>query len=183
MTAILPVKIHKVSIDQTILQTIYPGHSFYKDKWIEIIKGIGDKMNRSTNIKGSMTEYEELLNHSEFDPLKDFAISIAEEHPYHNVDTLDCKIDNMWGAIYNKGDHAVPHWHNPYNYSFVYYLQSNENSSPLCFTDSTNQFYIPPTESSFVLFPAYLFHHVPQQKDDADRIIIAGNIFTKDKKK
>lgn len=183
MTEILPVKVHQVSINQTILHTIYPGHPYCNEKWIKIIKDIGDKMDRSTNIKGGMTDYNDLRDNPEFQPLKDFAISISEEHPYHSPTTLDTKVDNMWGAMYKKGDHTVPHWHNPYNFSFVYFLKSDENSQPLCFTDSSDKFYIPPIEGSFVLFPAYLFHHVPHQTNDTDRIVIAGNLTTKEKKK
>ena len=179
MTAILNIKVHNVKIKQTILQTTYPGHAFTAERWIEKIRSIGDKMNNTTNIKGTMTDYNDLVKLPEFDPIKDFALSIVKEHPRNTRADVDFEISNMWGAIYNKGDYTVPHWHWPSTYAFVYFLKSDNNSTPLCFTDSSEDFFLHPTESSFILFPAHLFHHVPHQKDDTDRIIIAGNIRNK----
>lgn len=81
---------------------------------------------------------------------------------------------DIWGAIYNTGDYANPHYHGEANVSFVYYVNAVEGSSPLVFSE-INQIYKP--ESGLcIAWNGNEQHEVPPNKCD-DRIIIAGNFY------
>ena len=84
---------------------------------------------------------------------------------------LDCK--NFWANVYEKGDYAQSHCHKPYDFSFAYFVKSNWYDSPLVFSDSGKR--IRPKEGTFVAFPAYLMHHVPQHRYNDTRITLSGN--------
>ena len=115
----------------------------------------------------------------------DFLLSIPFDSggcfgPYQdtrNFHMLDC-----WGNIYRKGDYTIKHAHLPSQYSWVYFLKSKSNYSPLLF-DYLDQkkrriksFKVLPIESRIVLFPSFLHHRVPVHIHDETRITISGNI-------
>ena len=79
----------------------------------------------------------------------------------------------LWGAIYNYGDYAKTHKHSSYNgdYSFVYYVNAPEGSSPLLFTDLI----VNPFPGLCVVFSSDELHRVPENKCDR-RIVLAGNL-------
>ena len=80
---------------------------------------------------------------------------------------------NFWANVYEKGDYAQSHCHKPYDFSFAYFVKSNWYDSPLVFSDSGKR--IRPKEGTFVAFPAYLMHHVPQHRYNDTRITLSGN--------
>ncbi len=79
---------------------------------------------------------------------------------------------NFWGNIYKRGDYADPHHHSPSFVSFVYFLKSRRNDSPLVFSNTNIK--IPPIEGTYVVFPSYLEHKVFKCK--GDRVTLSGNI-------
>jgi hypothetical protein len=81
---------------------------------------------------------------------------------------------DIWGAIYNKGDYASPHGHGEGVISFVYYVNADERSSPLIFSD-INEIYSP-ERGLCVAWNDNEIHEVPPNKCD-NRIIIAGNFY------
>ena len=83
------------------------------------------------------------------------------------------KCSNFWGNVYEKGDYAQCHNHRPYDYSFAYFVKCEWYHSPLVFSDSGKK--IRPKEGRFVIFPAYLDHHVPVYKHKKNRITLSGN--------
>ena len=85
---------------------------------------------------------------------------------------LKCK--NFWGNVYEKGDYARPHCHKPWAFSFVYFVKAKWYDSPLIFIDSGKR--IRPKEGRYVIFPAYLKHHVPKHRYKDTRITLSGNL-------
>ena len=82
-------------------------------------------------------------------------------------------LKECWSIIYKEGHYANTHKHLPFHTSFVYYLKSNNNSSPLIFDKC--DFQLQPHDDLLVVFPSYLVHSVPRHKGE-DRICIAGNL-------
>ena len=79
---------------------------------------------------------------------------------------------DSWGVVYNKGDSIDPHRHDPAQFSFSYWVNVPEGSSPLVFTNSGVE--IEPEEGKVVIFESRLLHHVPPCDCDG-RIVLVGN--------
>lgn len=89
------------------------------------------------------------------------------------LNVTDCKENleyQLWAAVYNYGDFAHKHTHNPSVFSFVYYVEAPEGSSPLVFDD----FMIIPQNGLCVIFDGNASHYVPKNKCNGRRVI-AGN--------
>ena len=76
--------------------------------------------------------------------------------------------------LYYKGDYAIPHCHRPNDFSFAYFVKAKWYDSPLIFVDSGKR--IRPKEGRYVIFPAYLKHHVPKHRYNDTRITLSGNL-------
>lgn len=66
-------------------------------------------------------------------------------------------LHDMWVNIYEKGDYTVLHNHFPGDYSCCYYVDIEENSSPIKFPPKLE---IHPKNDMLVVFPANLYHEV-----------------------
>ena len=81
------------------------------------------------------------------------------------------KIAVSWGMVYNIGEGANKHSHDPYPMTFVYYVNVPEGSSPLIVEDQT----INIKEGQVIFFPGDVLHSVPRSTVDG-RCIIAGQV-------
>jgi hypothetical protein len=87
-------------------------------------------------------------------------------------DTNDVlNVYDMWVNIYEKGDYTALHSHFPGDYSCCYYVDIEENSSPIKFPPKLEIF---PKNDMLVLFPGKLYHEVPPT--NGKRIMIAMNL-------
>jgi hypothetical protein len=68
--------------------------------------------------------------------------------------------------------------HKPHDFSFAYFVKAKWYYSPLVFTDSGKR--IRPKEGRYVIFPAYLKHHVPKHRYNDTRITLSGNLSIED---
>jgi len=86
---------------------------------------------------------------------------------------MNCKLHplNFWVMEYEKGNHAVKHNHWPGGLSGVYYIDVEENSSPIIFE---NNFTIEPKNGMLLLFPSIVNHEVPPSK--GKRIVASFNL-------
>ena len=66
-------------------------------------------------------------------------------------------VDNFWIAEYTEGNYARKHGHYPSDWAVVYYIEVEENASPLRFADRLD---VVPEEGMIVLFPGILEHRV-----------------------
>ena len=67
--------------------------------------------------------------------LLDNITKIIKHHVFPNYleDQWDLNMASCWGGIYEKNGKALSHNHIPFYYSFVYYLKTSDQSSPMIF--------------------------------------------------
>tara|TARA_Y100001963_G_scaffold68608_1_gene95720 strand:+ start:219 stop:1040 length:822 start_codon:yes stop_codon:yes gene_type:complete len=159
--------------------------------------------NKTTNIKGGMTEWKHTLENDKFKPIHDFIDTIARKLAFEYHYKLDPMVKNNtfkvsqedgWAATLRKGEFTQPHGHVdvlrdlddgevliPPNthWSWVYYVDVTDKCSPLVMTYSGEE--IKPTNGSLVMFPPWVIHHVPEQKVNHPRMCMAGNLILKKK--
>lgn len=143
------------------------------------IRQIGDVQARTTNVKADMTHHQmwrdEYLGHEEFQTICKTALNLAFKNSPEKMQPFfkPC-ITECWGALYKRGDYTKPHDHWPAIWSFCYYVNVSKTCSPLVFPGA--KLSIKPKIGLMVLFPGWVEHAVPKQKNDFERIMIAGNI-------
>ena len=104
------------------------------------------------------------------------------------------EITGMWTNIVNENNNLRPHTHSNNFLSGVYYLQTDDNSSNIVFSDPRQQsnvitpkasertihnssaWWFKPKQNSILFFPSWLQHYVEQNKSKEKRISIAFNI-------
>ena len=141
------------------------------DLFARQITARGDKQKRQTNVKADMTEWR-VTEPEWYNLCKD----IIQNHIVFLSGELDVtwRVVSAWGVNYKKSDYTLFHAHMPSIFSFCYYPKASVNSAPLVFSDLDYEVY--PEESQLVLFPSYLKHGVPSQREDEERMVISGNI-------
>ena len=175
------MRIEKIRYNRTASERIYITQleGYDNDLFVEQILSRGDKQERKTNVKAQMTEWN--VRESEWYSLcKD----IIDNHIFYLSGEIDVrwKIVNIWGASYQKGDWTKYHAHRPCTFSFCYYPKVDiRDSSPLVFPDMQGEkkgywYSVKPRTGQLIIFPAYLTHGVPFQKENKGRVVIAGNI-------
>ncbi len=142
---------------------------------IEVPEGLHDIIIQRAYMrdKGAfMTDWHE-EHIKEFKLIAEVARGIANEHS----DTYDMKLTHLWGQLYNEGDFQESHDHVPHDYTFVFYVNTPEGSSPIVFDSSMEE--IQPTSGMLLVFPGWVKHSVPKNKCEG-RSIIAGNLSVPD---
>ena len=138
-----------------------------------------DCQNRQTNVKATMTEWRLDLPSQEFIQFKNIILSVVKDLNLYW--SRPFQIENIWTNIYRKGDYAISHDHDPKRYSFVYFLKSKPNFSPLMFESidlkkkKKTWKGVKPIEGRLVVFPGFLKHRVPVHIHNETRITISGN--------
>ena len=176
--------LHKLKIQSTM--NVYEDNLDYlinfedfNNRLKKDILSVGDKQDRETNVKAEMTYWQ---MHTQFESFKTLLKIVAGEkidklRPLGLVQggkvNLYCK--DMWGAVYKKGDFTKPHNHVGATFSFTYYVEAPEGSSPLVFTHP-GFMQIKPRKGTLLIWDANYQHMVPEQSIDEPRIMIAGNI-------
>lgn len=145
----------------------------------EIRKFKGELTNK-TNLKCYMTTLKCHVLSKTFKNFSDYVLSIVKDDLKGNPELC---IQNIWGAIYKKGEYAISHNHSHVEgvISFVYFVNVTKECSPLIFQNiekpwEDNDTIITPENGKLVIFDGQLLHYVPPQKVDHERVIIAGNI-------
>ena len=103
-----------------------------------------------------------------FDIVKEF----AEYNLIREFDVEGVKCSECWSILYESGDFVESHNHEPSMYSFVYFVNTPKNSSPLVF--DTSGYKVQPEEGKMVIFDSKLNHHVPTNYCSG-RSIVSGN--------
>jgi len=139
----------------------------------------GDVQNRSTNVKGDMTEW--MVREPEWYNL---CFDIIENHIIFLSGEINITWDvfAVWGANYKTGDYTIYHAHMPSIFSFCYYPKVDRGASPLVFPDISagdSTFSVTPYEGQLIIFPSYLKHGVPSQVAKGKRMVIDGNIIAR----
>ena len=157
-----------------------------------IIKESDDARQRTTNVKAKMTQWN-MLDHKPFKILSNKVEKTIQDF-FHENTSLDIEtfMTTCWGSIYQKGDYSEIHAHVPALYSWVYYVDVDDDAAPLHFPrkilgqlpkglgyrDKTSDsgFYYKPKSGTGVLFPGWFEHQVPPHTGEKERIIVVGNV-------
>lgn len=153
----------------------YPVHDFIKPRLLEIMNQAGFPNSQKTNVKADMTEWN--IEAKDISIMHEWISSlIAPKMKNFDEDNSWVKglnFHNTWFARYNLGDKTTVHMHLPSVFSWVYFLNTPEGSSPLVFPTSGRE--IEPIEGTLVVFPSCTYHSVPPNGCEG-RIVMAGNI-------
>ena len=118
-----------------------------------------------------------LLGNGAVDIAKRFYTQEYDEDGNHRDYNL--RVSESWGLIYKKGDKTGMHHHFPSLWSYVYCVKASSECSPLVFP-TVEDYSVKPEEGQIIVFPGYLYHEVPEQTCDYERIMVAGNIMWDD---
>lgn len=165
----------------------------YVHKEIErITRESPDARKRTTNVKAKMTKWN-MLEHKPFKILSNKVEKTIQDF-FHENTSLDIEtfMTTCWGSIYQKGDYSEIHAHVPALYSWVYYVDVDDDAAPLHFPrkilgqlpeglgyrDKTSDsgFYYTPKSGTGVIFPGWFEHQVPEHTGEKERIIVVGNV-------
>ena len=150
-----------------------------KEEVLTLLKTSNPIPKENTNVKAFHTDWNWEPDNLRIKNLKSFILAEIERHfqtgSMNDATRGPLKMGNFWANVYYKGDYAESHHHNPYTFSFAYFLKCENYHSPLIFSESGKK--VPPKEGRYVIFPAYLKHHVPKQQYDDTRITLSGNSY------
>jgi len=131
--------------------------------------------------KGALMTPYASLNVKEFRLISDYVVHFLSSDRYTlcnpnliGSDGYPLILHNLWGQLYNKGHSQNAHHHLPYDWSFVYYVNTPKGSSPLVFTQSRKK--IKAKAGRLLIFPGHLTHHVPENNCEG-RTVVAGNLY------
>ena len=148
-----------------------------KDQVFSALKVSAPISKDNTNVKAFHTEWNWQPDNITFRNLKSYIREQIETHwrPGSQSDGRRrwIHLNNFWANVYSKGEYAKPHCHRPNDFSFAYFVKAKWYDSPLVFTDTGVS--IRPKEGRFVIFPAYLQHHVPKHRFNETRVTLSGN--------
>ena len=108
-----------------------------------------------SNVKAWHSHFDAHRKEPRFKILIDRIIDKAFEFMQANY---DLRLNNFWVMEYEKGNYAVRHNHWPSTLSAVYYIDVEENSSPIIFD---NDIKIQPKNGMLLIFPSVTKHEVP----------------------
>ena len=151
-----------------------------------------DARKGTTNVKAKMTKWN-MLEHIPFKIISNKVQKTIEDF-YHENTSLDLEtfMTTCWGSIYGKGDYSELHAHVPALYSWVYYVDVDDNAAPLHFPrkvlgklpdnlgsrddQEDSGFYYKPKSGTGIIFPGWFEHQVPPHTGEKERIIVVGNV-------
>ena len=161
------------------------GYSFTSDKAGPLLDGGFDSFEA---LYGDQLQLNEKFEKFFFSLEKDLSIFLGNLK-YKDVNYF---ITKSWVAYTEKGEHIASHDHGASHFSFVYYVQINENHSPLTFYEPTNRFYMPDATEwneqnhqnvtinnepgQLIVFPSWLKHGTKKTQENSPRISISGDI-------
>ena len=161
----------------------YANHDLLKEDYLDYFENHPDIQQKRTHVQATMTHWNIERETEQLGLLESFAYNVIREAfcPFNNPEYENMRRISFWGNIYRRGDYARDHDHSPAKFSFVYFLKSKPNFSPLYLgskCDSKNELLsIEPLEGRFVAFPGYIEHSVPVHNYDETRITLSGNFY------
>ena len=153
----------------------YPRHEQLKKEVYDLLFQHKDKqrLRGSSGKFFSLTEWN--LKFPEIEELKDYSVKFLKHLPNRLRwgPAGDFKFENLWVNVYKHGEYTPSHGHTE-DLTMIYFLTDEAEHAPLLLDDSKTPIY--PKEGLIALFPAYVYHSVPQHMSDNERITVAGDI-------
>ena len=164
----------KLSEDLHLLEWEYPSHKVSNPILHNLIEDNKHRVDGSTS-RYYITHFKE--EPAEVKSLLDWTLNKIA------TDIVDIPLvcSESWGVIYDDGDYINAHTHKqgdlvdcstPNYFSFVYYINAPEGSSPLIFP--TSGYELQPKSGNMVVFESRLRHEIPPN-GGKNRSIIVGN--------
>jgi hypothetical protein len=158
-----------------------------KDTIIRTIKDGGDKQNRQTNVKASMTDYR-MQYEPGFVELEKEITSIINYLPeIVNPQAKEGKgyggfmeIRDMWGMVYKKNDYTDVHAHWPSVWSGSFYLDIPTDYAGTLFFPELEH-HIEPITGQLVLFSGSTLHGVKTIQSNGERLVVSFNYYERAK--
>lgn len=150
----------------------------YVQEMLEHVKSLTEKdtMNRKSNVKANMTDYDELLHHDLYKELLFSSIEYLDL--FTKMRTISktgyvYKVQDAWAMKHTRGDHTVLHSHYLWGWSGAFYLQIPEETR-MYFGDFSKEEVL--RENTLYLFPSSVMHQVHEHRGEEPRYSIAFNI-------
>ena len=152
-----------ISEELHIEEYFYPLAKDYNPVFEFIIK---ESTAAGTSPKGcfaKMSEWNIHHKHQSINKLIDWILTMTYSHfiqPFEDITNVyPIKCSETWGMSYDEGHYLKPHRHDPTQFSFVYYVNAPEGSSPLVFPSSGHE--IKAEAGKVTIFESRLLHSVP----------------------
>ena len=160
----------KIQAETEIAMYTLDNHQELNNKLKKIISNFRKEYPESdnSNVKAWHSHFDTHVKEPKFNILIDRVMDASKD--FINI-KCNLYLLNFWVMEYEKGNHAVKHNHWPATLSGVYYIDVEENSSPIIFE---NNFVIKPKNGMLLLFPSIVNHEVPPSK--GKRIVASFNL-------
>ena len=138
-----------------------------------------DIMKKSTNVKATMTNWKDVLQHKEYQELTTKIVQILDitiQLRSPSCDNFEYHIDDFWAMRHNRGDHSNLHIHLPSIFSGVFYVDV-PGDTLLKFNNFDHSELI--KTNTLYLFASSIQHEVFRQQYDEPRLSLAFNISMK----
>lgn len=159
----------------------YPVFTTFLNHSSEEIESINDKIiqyrkdnpkSNKSNVKAWHSPYQTHKRTNCFDDVNRHILNECDNIINHFKNTNDrLMLHDMWINMYEKGDYTDNHSHVGVKYSCCYYIDVEENCSPIKFPPKLE---INPKNDMLVLFGASVYHEVPPT--NGKRTLIAMNL-------
>ena len=157
----------------------------FNNNLIKTVKDNVGPLNYKSNVKGEMTDW--YLNNRYIERLHQLVEENMPIQPASDENwNVTLKFIDTWGAIYKHQDYCNVHHHWPYTWSWIYYAQVDDKSSPLILYNimkenntEIHNIALQPKTGQLIIFPSFVTHGVDKTQglgEDEWRIVIAGNI-------
>ncbi len=172
----LYVTSRKVTLDLDIFTVKFPVWEKENKKYREKILELREAMPEGFDLQKGNTTWHSLytlhLDHIKtFHPLVNFAKHTCEYVSRNILKTpSNFSVYNMWAMTYDEGQETKIHNHFPSSFSAVYFVDIEENASPLMLCEEA----IVPEEGTLIVFPSLAPHYVPPT--EGKRMIISMNL-------
>tara|TARA_B100000131_G_scaffold258378_1_gene253641 strand:- start:37 stop:561 length:525 start_codon:yes stop_codon:yes gene_type:complete len=132
-----------------------------------------------TNVQAWHSNYNTHKTTNVFDPLIDVTLHMCYDI---SIGFFNCHIkkegrfvvDSLWLAMYEKNDHTIIHHHFPFQFAACYYVDVNDDSSPITFGVNNDTVSIQPETGMLLIWNGIIPHMVaPTEKE---RTCICMNI-------
>ncbi len=164
----------------------HPNPETLNYKLEKIIRETGDQIGRKSNLLCDMTHPDMHHISPVFENFSEWVNGMVRDLTQED----EVYTQNIWGAIYRKGEFARTHNHifegpakNHAIASFCYMVNVSEACSPLVFPNTKKLLESPqviaPRNGTLAVWDPQLDHHVPPQYEGHERVIISGNIVDK----
>tara|TARA_R100001015_G_C4466955_1_gene51930 strand:- start:43 stop:534 length:492 start_codon:yes stop_codon:yes gene_type:complete len=135
------------------------------------------KLNKDKNIPSmNLTSYWDMKEEDKLINLLNFKFkSILKKYKL--------KIEESWVQKYLNNSYHHLHTHYVHKKSFVWFIEGNKKSSPLCFydvgyplVDTQQSLEFPFIPGTLLIFPGFIPHEVKPNSNNK-RLIVSGNVF------